>query len=453
MPPKSITTDQAFSALSLITPPANLDAERSVIGSILLSNEVIDDVAEIVQPEHFYSPANAAIFRAATALWDSNIPFDPVTLAERLQHDGALEDVGGVPAILEILDTVPHAGNAVHYAGIVRHRWTQRTLIQTCTETLRDAINRPADTIEIVESTVDRLHNTLESASNRRGSDNLEDILLNAIKQIGVEGIKGVPTGFEDLDAAIGGLYPGQLIILAARPKTGKSAFVTNLALYCAETGYPVLINSLEMSHLEIAVRLISRVSYVPFITIQRGSPTEAERQQIMTASEQLSRLPIEIDDTAHQRFKYIAAKVRRATQRRGVKVVIVDYLQLIEPEDRRVNREQQIAQLTRGLKQLAKACHVPIICLSQLNRDVEKRDNKKPRLSDLRESGAIEQDADSVWALWRPDELEPTVELCILAQRNGPNETVKFHWDGPTMSFGRHVSESAPSEHAMNWP
>lgn len=452
MPPKSITTDQAFSALSLVTPPHNLDAERSVLGSMLLSNDVIDDVAEVLKPECFYSPNYQAMYTAAVAMWDKALPVDPVTLAERLQQDGNLEDVGGVPALLEILDTVPHAGNAVYYANVIRERWVQRTFIQTNIDALRDAFARPRELNDLVTATVDRLHNILESSSNRRFTGTMEETLLNAIQTIGAEGVQGISTGFEDLDEAVGGLYPGQLIILAARPGSGKSAFVTNLSLYCAEAGNAVLISSLEMTHLEIAIRLISKVSFVPFTTIQRGSPTESERQQIMTASEQLSRLPIEIDDTPHQSLRHIAAKVRRATQRRNVKLAVVDYLQLIEPEERRVNREQQIAQITRGLKQLAKACHVPIICLSQLNRDVEKRDNKKPRLSDLRESGAIEQDADSVWALWQPDELEPMIELCVLKQRNGAKRDVKFKWDGPTMSFGRHVAESTASDHARNW-
>lgn len=428
-------------------PPQNLDAERGVLGSVLLMNEAIDEVGESLRAEHFYHDSHHKIYAAVHDLYENNIRgIDPVTLAEELEKRGELEEIGGAAYIIEILDSVPHAAHVRYYAGIVREKWMQRTLISTCTEILSDCYEPEGGVDELLQASERKIFSIVEQQEDTANMA-IGEILMEAFtridERINKDGsVSGVTTGFTDLDHQTTGLQPAELLILAARPSMGKTAFVCNIAEAIARVDQKgVMLFSLEQSNLELAERFLCITARVNGHDLRTGNLSNEQRDLLAAASDELHNLPLFIDDKPARTMSQISAISRRQHRKEPLGVIIIDYLQLIEPEDKRVPREQQIASISRRLKFLAKELNVPVIALSQLNRGVELREDKRPRLADLRESGSIEQDADKVMFLHRPDAYDPNdrpgeAEIVIAKHRNGPTGIVKLTWRGEFMRF-----------------
>lgn len=434
-------------------PPQNLDAERSVLGCILLLNEAIDEVADVLQARHFYSDVHQRIYAAVHDMYENGMhAIDVVTLAEELDKRSELDEIGGVAYLSEILETVPHAAHAKYYADIVCDKWVQRSLIYACSEILRESYEASGETEDILQRAEQSIFRILEQRESAEKLD-IKEILLDAWSRIEerthIEGaISGLSTGFFDLDKITSGLQPTELIILAARPSMGKTALVCNIAEAVArESKRGVLIFSLEQSKLDLAERLLCSCSQIDGHALRAGDLDESERTEVLKACSELSELPVFIDDQPGRSMAQIGALSRRLKRRHDIGLVIVDYLQLIEPEQMSAPREQQIAQITRRLKFLAKDLNLPIIALAQLNRGVELREDKRPRLADLRESGAIEQDADLVMFLHRPEAYEPTdrpgeADLIVAKHRSGPTGIVRLTWRKEVMRFEDYQSE-----------
>lgn len=429
-------------------PPQNLEAERGVLGSILLMNEAIDEVAEFLTANHFYNDAHRRIYAAIQHLYDTGIRgIDVVTLGEELVRRSELDEVGGAPYLMQILESVPYAAHAKYYANIVRDKAIQRSLIYACTEVLSECYAANTDTEEILQGAEQRVFSILEQQEAGEKLD-IGEILLETWNRIndrlGSDGaLSGLSTGFSDLDAKTNGFQPSELIILAARPSMGKTALVCNWADRIARSSTPggVLIFSLEQSKLELAERFLSIAAKFDSHKLRAGDIQEDERRHLLEITQDLSRVPLFIDDQPGRTMAQISAISRRMKRMHELSLIIIDYLQLIEPEDKRAPREQQIAQITRRLKYLSKEMHVPVIALAQLNRGVELREDKRPRLADLRESGAIEQDADLVMFLHRPDAYDPSdspgaAEVIVAKHRSGPTGIVKLTWRKEFMRF-----------------
>jgi len=428
-------------------PPQNLDAERGVLGSVLLFNEAIDEIGEMLKADHFYHDSHHKIFAAIHDLYENNIRgIDAVTLAEELEKRGELEDVGGAAYIIEILDSVPHAAHVRYYANIVREKWTQRRLINACTDILSDCYDNPESVEDLLQTAERRVFSIVEDQEDT-SSFAIGDILMDAFDRIDERmnsdgSTSGITTGFSDLDHQTTGLQPTELIILAARPSMGKTAFVCNIAEAVARIADKgVMLFSLEQSNLELAERFLCITAKVNGHDLRTGNLSPEQRDQLAAASDELHNLPLFIDDKPARTMSQISAISRRQHRKSPLGVIIIDYLQLIEPEEKSIPREQQIASISRRLKFLAKELRVPVIALSQLNRGVELREDKRPRLADLRESGSIEQDADKVMFLHRPDAYDPTdrpgeAEVVIAKHRSGPTGIVKLTWRGEFMRF-----------------
>ena len=431
----------------LRVPPQNLDAERGVLGSILLLNEAIDNVGEVLRPEHFYSDAHQKIYGAIRDLYENNIRgIDAVTLAEELVRRNELDAIGGPAYLAEILDTVPHAAHVRYYCDIVRQKWMQRSLIYACTEILAESYELTTDIEELMQSAERRIFSIVEQQETNTNIA-ISDILMDAFHRIDErmnrEGdVSGTTSGFTDLDAQTTGFQPTELIILAARPSMGKTALVCNIAEAVArQDGKGVLLFSLEQSNLELAERFLCITARVNGHDLRAGNLTAEQRDQLMMASDDLARLPLYIDDKPGRTMAQIAALSRRIHRKSPLGIIIIDYLQLVEPDEKNAPREQQIAGISRRLKFLAKELRVPVVALAQLNRGVELREDKRPRLADLRESGAIEQDADMVMFLHRPDAYDPEdrpgeAEVIVAKHRSGPTGIVKLTWRKQFMRF-----------------
>lgn len=435
-------------------PPANLDAEKGVLGSLLLMNDSIDEVAEFLTSQHFYSDRHQAIYSAIHELYEAGVRgIDVVTLSEQLERRKKLEEVGGPAYLLEVLQSVPHAAHARYYGTIVREKAVQRSLIGACTEILKDCYDAEKPVDEILQCAEQNVFQILEQQEAGE-KISIDQILLDAWARIdardGANGPSGLTTGFGDLDAKTNGFQPSELIILAARPSMGKTALVCNIAEAIADSGHGVLIFSLEQSRLELAERLLTIRSRVNSHTLRSGHLSDMERHALVIASNELNAMPLFIDDRPGRTVSQISAIARRLKRQHKLGIVIVDYLQLVEPEDKRAPREQQIAYISRRLKFIAKELDIPVIALAQLNRGVELREDKRPRLADLRESGAIEQDADIIAFLHRPeaykvDDRPGEAEVIIAKHRSGPTGIVTLTWRADCMRFENHSGAHEP--------
>lgn len=421
-------------------PPADHEAEKALIGALLLEPAKVDEVSGIVGPDSFYLPVAQAAFRAIQQLVNAGKAVDPLTVFDKLRKAGQADETTS-DWLVEALNATPHAAHAAYYAQQVAERWDRRSLIYAATDAIAEA-HEPTSEIESALSTAEtRIHEVIARRSNgNHEATDIKSVLFATLEQIHSGKKVGKDTGFVDLDAMTGGLQPGSLVILAARPSVGKTTFAGNLAAGLAEKGTGVLVFSLEQSRTELAARFLASDSGVG--DLMRGrSLSPAEAAKIMESASRLESLPIEIDDTTPRTVAQLVAWSRIRTRRAGIGCVIVDYLQLIEPADRRIPREQQVADVTRQLKHAARQLKIPIVALAQLNRDIEKREDKRPRLADLRESGAVEQDADMIWFLDRPglyreDVDESEAYLWVAKHRNGKTGNVPLYWDGPTFSF-----------------
>jgi replicative DNA helicase len=427
-------------------PPQNLDAEKGVLGSLLLDPNLCDDVALVVHVEDFYADANQKLFRHLMAMRDQGKRIDTLLLTERLRSEGDFEAIGGAAYLAEVAQSVPYAANAAYYARIVRDKATLRSLIHAGSEILRDAYDTALDPTEVVSQAEQRIF----AVHDERSSDQItsaHDLMMEAFRRIdarlqGTEGV-GIPTGFTDLDNLTGGLHDSELIILAARPSMGKTALALNIAEYVSiEANVPVLFTSLEMARLEVAQRLLCSQGRINANKFRSGFVSADEKKKLVEATAKLSTAPLWIDDSPSRTVTEIAASARRLKRKSKLGLVIIDYLQLIQPDDPKDQRQEQVAKMARRLKGLARELNIPVLCLSQLNRQVEAgKESHRPKLSHLRESGAIEQDADVVMFIHRDEMYQSREEaqekqtsgqadLIVAKQRNGQaNVDVKLAW------------------------
>jgi len=424
-------------------PPQNLEAEKGVLGSILLDPQMADDVALLLRPTDFYADAHGKLYHHMLAMHDEGKRIDTTLLVERLKQSGDFESIGGAAYLADVLHSVAVAAHAVHYAHIVREKSVLRALIHTTTEILRDAYDPAAQCRELLNQAEERVF----AINDERSEDqvtSMHDVLVAAFAQIdrraGGEAT-GIPSGFTDLDTLTGGMHDAELIILAARPSMGKTALATNIADFAAvESNVTTLFVSLEMSRLELAQRMLCSRGRIDGRKFRSGFLSRDAREKLVEVSGKLSKAPLYIDDTPGRPVTEIAACARRLKRKANLGLIVIDYLQLIEPDNARDQRQEQGARIARQLKHLARKLEVPVLCLAQLNRQAELSKENRPKLSHLRESGAIEQDADVVMFVHREEygltreeaqerDLVGKADLIVAKQRNGPTGDVKLRW------------------------
>ncbi len=418
-------------------PPHNQEAEQSVIGAIFLEPQALITAAEILQSEDFYRVAHQKIFQTMNRLSDQGKPIDVVTVTEELASKKELEDVGGLSYLTEIANSVPTAANIAHYARIVEEKALLRRLIRVATNIVEDGFTREDE----VEALLSEAEKKMMEVSNRKNAGDfrhIKDVLVQTYDNIELlhsrkGDITGVPTGFRDLDRITAGFQRNDLIIVAARPSVGKTAFALNVAQNVAtKTEENVAIFSLEMGAEQLVMRMLCAEGNIDAQVLRTGALTAEDWRKLTMAMGSLSNAGIFIDDTPGIRINEIRSKCRRLKQEYGLGMILIDYLQLIVGSGNgKENRQQEVSEISRSLKSLARELQVPVIALSQLSRGVEQRQDKRPMMSDLRESGSIEQDADIVSFLYREDyydketENQNMIEIIIAKQRNGPTGTV----------------------------
>jgi replicative DNA helicase len=419
-------------------PPQNLEAESSVLGGILLENEAVNQVLELLRPEDFYRESHRKVFRAIVELSDRSEPVDLITLSDFLKNRGDLEAVGGTAYLASLADFVPTAANISHYARIVREKSILRSLISTATEIATRGYEEQGNVEEFLDSAEKVIFDISEKkikASFVAVGDMIKDTLKTVEKLYErKEMVTGVPTGYNDLDKLTAGLQPAELIIVAGRPGMGKTAFALNIAANAAFTGAGVAVFSLEMAKEQLVLRMLCSEARVDSSKVRSGYLGERDFPQLAKAAGRLHEAPIYIDDTPAISVLELRAKARRLVRDRSKKIglIIVDYLQLMRGMGTASNREQEISEISRSLKALAKELSVPVMALSQLNRRVEDRSDRRPMMSDLRESGAIEQDSDVIIFIYRDEVYNKSdeskkglAEIIVAKQRNGPIDTV----------------------------
>ena len=432
-----------------LVPPQNLEAEEAVLGSILLEQDSIISVMEFLVPDDFYRVAHQLIFAAMIELNQNSEAIDPITVSEKLRQKNQIDNVGGEAGIIELLDKVPTAANVEFYTQIVLEKSTRRKLIKTSTNIVKNAYQED-ETIANVLDTAERDILSVSEGRNKAGFIPIRDVLHDAYESLEERSknngeVTGIATGYIGLDRMTSGLHADELIILAARPSVGKTAFVLNIAKNVAvNLNETVAIFSLEMGAESLVERIICSHARINAGHLKTGKLTDEEYTQYFVATGVLAEAPIYIDDTPGIRVSEIRAKCRRLKQERNnLGLVVIDYLQLIEGNGKE-SRQQEVSEISRNLKKLAKELKVPVIALSQLSRGVEQRQDKRPIMSDIRESGSIEQDADIVAFLYRDDyyrqepdengqvpEVEPnsTIEVIIEKNRSGPRGTVELNF------------------------
>jgi replicative DNA helicase len=423
-------------------PPQSLEAEQGVLGSLLIDPRLCDDVALLVRADDFYADANRKLFAHLMGMHEEGQRIDATLVVERLKTAGDFEAIGGAAYLAEVAQAVPVAAHATYYAQIVRDKATQRELIHASTEILRAAWDPTMATREVLNHAEEQIFAIHDSRSMDQVAS-IHDVLLEAFAHIDARlqhgtGL-GVPTGFADLDNITGGLHGSELVILAARPSMGKTALATNIAENVAiESNVATLFVSLEMSRLELAQRMLCSQGKIDATRFRKGLISADDRRKLVEASAKLSQAPMFVDDTPSRTVTEVAACARRLQRKEKLGLIVIDYLQLIEPDDPRDPRQEQVAKMARRLKGLARELKIPIICLAQLNRQAEAgKEGHRPRLSHLRESGAIEQDADVVMFIHREEyyeqdenkkkELAGQADLMVAKQRNGPTGDLKL--------------------------
>jgi len=440
-------------------PPHALEAECALLGSLILDWRVCGEVVQILEgAESFYKPAHAAIYETLVELYDQVQSIDMVQLKQRLEDKSQLEQVGGLDYLIELAESVPSAASAVYYANIVHEKASLRKLIGSAGAILDDCYNSSEPVGELLDKAERAIFEIAESKTSTDAAE-LGELLQETYDKLQTdEGMRtGIETGFFELDEMTNGLQPGEMIIVAARPSMGKTALALNMAEHMAATSkQPCAVFSLEMSRQQLAQRLLCSRSGVDSHKLRRNQLRDEDFGKLALTVGELSEAPLFIDDTPGLTLLGLRAKARRLAARHDIKAVFVDYLQLMSAPGSE-SRQQEVSNLSRGIKALARELNIPVICLSQLNRAAEQREGHRPRMSDLRESGSIEQDADVVmmlhresyfhrgeeeWAAENPDKVNEA-ELIIAKQRNGPTGAVRLIFDGSTTRFHNAAAQS----------
>jgi len=419
-------------------PPQNIDAEKAVLGAMMISEEAIGSSIEGLDSFYFYETSHQKIFEAVCDLYAQRKKVDIITLSDWLKNTGQLESLGGISYLTQLAEFVPTAANAQYYIEIVKEKGIQRQLIKNATEIITKSYGTNVDIHELVDS-AEQLIFEIADAKQKQQAVHVKDIVKNTIENIELlyqhkKSITGIPTGFTDFDSKTSGLQNSDLIIIAGRPSMGKSAFAVSIAEHaCLEHQIPVALFSLEMSKEQLVQRMLCSQAQVDAHKVRTGFFPPDQWPLLTKAAGRLSNAPMFIDDTPAISALELRAKARRLKASHNIGLVIVDYLQLMQGHTKTESRQQEISEISRSLKALARELSVPLIAISQLSRAVESRQDHRPQLSDLRESGAIEQDADVVVLLMREEYYNPTeenrgiAEIHIAKQRNGPTGIVKL--------------------------
>ena len=423
----------SISGASLL--PHDKEAEQGVLGAIIHNNQALYQAVEILQPDHFFSPAHREMFQAMIDLSERKDPVDEITLGHFLRAKNQLDQVGGLVYIAELVDLTPVASNVAVYAEIVREKFQLRSLINSAMEIAVKGRESPESVPDLIHQ-AENVFQTLAAHSQQRSYAHLKDLLARNFAQLEAaqdrpDGMVGLPTGFRELDRMTNGLQPSDLIIVAARPSMGKTSFALNVARRAAmQSKKPVVVFTLEMSAAQLAMRLLCCEARVDSHKLQQGNLDEHDWDNLAAAAANLSEISVFIDETPELSTLALKAIARRIQSEHGLGMIVVDYLQLMRSTRHRESREQEIAEISRGLKAVAKELDVPVLACAQLNRALENRPNKRPMLADLRESGTIEQEADLVMFIYRDEVYNPETEdmgiaeIHIAKHRNGPITT-----------------------------
>ncbi len=459
--------EESSPAVNLPLPPHSVEAEQSVLGGLLLENSAWDRIADVVAGEDFYRHEHRIIFRTITALINENRPADVITVQEFLERSDEIEAAGGFNYLISLAQNTPSAANIRRYAEIVRERAIMRRLAEVGTEIARNAYNPEGrDAAQLLDEAENKVFQIAEStAKSKQGFLQLPDLLQEVVERIDMlyardnpDEVTGIATGFVDLDKKTSGLQPGDLIIVAGRPSMGKTAFSLNIAEHVAVEGkLPVAVFSMEMGGAQLVMRMLGSVGRLDQHVLKTGKLQDEHWGRLNEAVIKLSDAPMFIDETAGLTALELRARARRlARQFNGrLGLIVIDYLQLMESSGRTDNRAAALGEISRSLKSLAKELQVPIIALSQLSRSVEQRTDKRPMMSDLRESGAIEQDADLIMFMYRDEYYNPESQMkglaeCIIGKhRNGPVGKIHLTWMGQFTKFDNaaYVSDMAMVE------
>jgi len=423
-------------------PPHNEEAEICILGAILIDKDAIVNVAEFLRAEHFYNPNHSSIYQAFLELYEERQPIDIITLKEKLKTKKLLSKVGGTGYLTELVNAVPTAAHVEQYAKIVKDNYTKRELISSAGKIAEEAFGEEGQAAEILDKAEQSIF-SLSQKYLRQGFIPVKDALAESFdrldelhKQVG--GLRGVPTGFKDLDNTLAGMQNSNLLILAARPGVGKTALALNMAQNASvKEGLPVGIFSLEMSKEELVDRLLVAQADIDAWRLKTGRLDEEDFTKLSEAMGILAEAPLYIDDTPALSILEMRTKARRLISEHNLRLLIVDYLQLMRNPRERESRVWEVSEISQGLKNLARELKIPVLAVSQLSRAVEQRGKKRPQLADLRESGSIEQDADVVMFLWREDEENmENVELEVAKHRNGPLRRLKLRFRGDRIRF-----------------
>ena len=430
-------------------PPQNVDAEMSVLGGMMLSKDAIADVIEILRSTDFYRPAHASVYDVVVELFGRGDPADAVTVGAELKRKGELERIGGLPYLHTLVATVPTAANAAYYAGIVREQAQLRSLVEVGTRIVQ--LGYTTDGAD-VEGLVNLAQSEVFAVSEQRNSTDyvtLEQVVPELYEELERNanrdgGLDGVPTGFSELDAKLNGLRAGQMIIIEARPGGGKSTLAMDICRSCAvHNNKAAAYFSLEMNRTELSMRLLAAESRVFLDRMIKGELETRDWQEIARTLDKISQAPLIVDDSPNMTMGEIRAKSRRMKQQFDIQLIVIDYLQLLTSGGKSVeSRQQEVSEFSRSIKLLAKELEIPIVAVAQLNRDSEKRNDKRPQVADLRESGSLEQDADVVLLIHREDmfnentEKQGMADIIIGKQRSGPTGIVELAFQGHFSRF-----------------
>jgi replicative DNA helicase len=423
-------------------PPHSDEAEACVLGSILIDKDAIATVAEFLRPEHFYQEANQLVYEAILKLYEERQPIDIVTLKERLKKNKSLKKIGSAAYLTSLVNAVPTAAHVEQYGRMVKDDYTKRELISAAAKINETAFDESQEATAVLD-TAEQLVFALSQKHLRQVFQPIKDALAESFDRLDelhkrAGGLRGVPTGFKDIDDTLAGLQASNLIILAARPGIGKTALALNIAQYISvNEKLPVGFFSLEMSSEELVDRALVAQADIDAWRMKTGRLDEEDFTKLSEAMGVLAEAPLFIDDTPALSLLEMRTKARRLMAEHGLQLIIIDYLQLIRSLSRRESRVQEVSEISQGLKNLARELKVPVLAVSQLSRAVEQRGSPRPQLADLRESGAIEQDADVVMFIWREDEEDlETIELEVAKHRNGPLRRMKMRFRGDRIKF-----------------
>ena len=454
-----------IAALFGAEPPVAVEAEMGLLGAIIWDPKVIGDVIGVVRNgEDFSSPRHARIYDAIVEIYDRHATVDIVLLNQLLSDRGLVDAVGGLDYIVQLAEGVPSAANAVHWARVVREKATMRELISAAGEILEEVHTSRIPAQHMLESAEQRIFRIAQKreAGVVSSAGDLVHETMRMIDESDGGGFMGVRTGYAHLDELTNGLQKGEMIILAARPSMGKTALALNLLQQIGQHNVPSVMFSLEMGKQQLIQRMLCALGGIDAQRLRKHMLGSDDYKRLMTACAEISKLPLFIDDTPGLSLLSMRSKARRLKERYGIGFVAIDYLQLMSSGSRVESRQLEVSEISRGIKAMARELDVPVLCLSQLNRAAEQREGHRPRMSDLRESGSIEQDADVVmmlhredyyhrgdpnWADENPDKVG-TAELILAKQRNGPTGTVDLVWDGTTTSFRSRSYAMVPEEH-----